>query len=112
MKNGPRGQPSRSGSDGGRIMMAILGKGSGGQAAPLLRATPQPRRSADFNEPEAGRVGAPMAPFVPSASSGCLEAVRRGLSMIEELIRDFVAVMFALSIVLLVVVSKMPDDNA
>jgi len=36
------------------------------------------------------------------------------MSMIEELIRDlliFVAVMFALSIVLLVVVSKMPDDN-
>src|ERR1700730_7817517 len=36
------------------------------------------------------------------------------LSMREELIRDlliFVAVMFALSIVLLVVVSKMPDDN-
>jgi hypothetical protein len=36
------------------------------------------------------------------------------LSMIEEIIRDlliFVAVMFALSIVLLVVVSKMPDDN-
>jgi hypothetical protein len=34
--------------------------------------------------------------------------------MIEEIIRDlliFVAVMFALSIVLLVVVSKMPDDN-
>ncbi len=36
------------------------------------------------------------------------------LSMIEEIIRDlliFVAVMFALFIVLLVVVSKMPDDN-
>ena len=36
------------------------------------------------------------------------------LSMIEEIIRDlliFVAVTFALSIVLLVVVSKMPDDN-
>ena len=36
------------------------------------------------------------------------------LSMIEEIIRDlliFVAVMFALSIVLLVVVSKMPDEN-
>jgi hypothetical protein len=36
------------------------------------------------------------------------------LSMIEEIFRDlliFVAVMFALSIVLLVVVSKMPDDN-
>ena len=36
------------------------------------------------------------------------------LSMIEEIIRDlliFVAVMFALSIVLHVVVSKMPDDN-
>ncbi len=36
------------------------------------------------------------------------------LSLIEELIRDlliFVAVMFALFIVLLVVVSKMPDDN-
>jgi len=36
------------------------------------------------------------------------------LSMIEEIIRDlliFVAVMFALSIVLLVVVSKMPNDN-
>jgi hypothetical protein len=98
MKNGPRGRPSRTGSDGGmwRIMIAILGllaynmfKGSGGQAAPLLRATPQPRPataplaldgngrrsqryrgSADFNEPEAGRLGAPIAPFVPSASSG------------------------------------------
>ena len=36
------------------------------------------------------------------------------LSMIEEIIRDlliFVAVMFALFIVVLVVVSKMPDDN-
>ncbi len=36
------------------------------------------------------------------------------LSMIGEIIRDlliFVAVMFALFIVLLVVVSKMPDDN-
>jgi hypothetical protein len=36
------------------------------------------------------------------------------LPMIEEIIRDlliFVAVMFALSIVLLVVVSKMPDEN-
>lgn len=36
------------------------------------------------------------------------------LSMIEEIIRDlliFVAVMFALFIVLLVVVSKMPEDN-
>ena len=36
------------------------------------------------------------------------------LSMIGEIIRDlliFVAVMFALSIVLLVVVSKMPNDN-
>jgi hypothetical protein len=36
------------------------------------------------------------------------------LSMIEEIIRDlliFVAVTFALFIVLLVVVSKMPDDN-
>jgi hypothetical protein len=36
------------------------------------------------------------------------------LSMIEEIIRDlliFVAVTFALFIVVLVVVSKMPDDN-
>jgi len=36
------------------------------------------------------------------------------VSMIEEITRDlliFIAVMFALCIVLLVVVSKMPDDN-
>ena len=49
MKNGPRGRPRRCGSDA--IMIAILGllaynvfKGSGGQAAPLLWATPQPDR--------------------------------------------------------------------
>jgi len=51
MKNGPCGRPSRSGSDGemSRIMISILGllaynvfKGSRGQAAPLLRATPHP----------------------------------------------------------------------
>jgi hypothetical protein len=57
MKNGPRGRPSRTGSDGGmwRIMKAILGlcllaynvfKGSGGQAASLLPATPARRRAA------------------------------------------------------------------
>jgi hypothetical protein len=52
----------------------------------------------------------------PEKRAQNLEAVTGGemLSMIEEIIRDlliFVAVMFALSIVLLVVVSKMPDEN-